>query len=628
MILHDEPDLIDLPEKEFKFLLEIDQEHGRGNEWANQGGRLLSIETDPITGNRFAYVNAQTKKDIPGIPQGSIYKVDLSKVNPDHLDRFSEVSIASGKQIFFEVAPGGYGLYSDDRNGSTPPVCEEPKFTVDDFKDVIRNAKSKEEAVCSFPPGVMSKFTLVYDSKSLQAPGTNKTYPRVIRTTADGKFSFSYTCNPDENENPNLNKFEVIFQNEETKDNEFFSVDFKKAPGDRMHENSKSCIGCHQNRKHIWADYPNWEGTYGSNDDILDPNDPETKDYLAFREANKDNPCYQCLPWPEPKKGDQAAEDRLSVYPYTKYGKHANYNFRPNSTMSFIYGTENARRILRKAKKNPQWENLKYITLMSSIPGCIPSLMKENLPVDDINRAEELQFRGEKEFFAVLKQLGVEDKDWSIRLNREGEEVETASYNLNGGNVVQAPQIIQAEMLKELAAEDNNYKSFLHFEKAQQRTANYGDDMKCFDDWGDRLLLKAGEKAMLCKMLWTKVKEEGGFDKEYFAQARHCWDNPTAEIKRDGLIANVGKIVGPTMSAVDRGEKVFKDRCLRCHDYGDIEANFRDENGHWDFGGEKNKSLDRMERYINKGFMPYDSTLNPKDKADVLEYLKSVKANH
>lgn len=628
MRLYDDPDLYNLPEEKFKSLLEMDQLYDRGNEWAQQAGRVIRIEQDPNTGNRFAYVSAQLKAEIPGVPQGSVYKVDLSKVKKESLSKFTPESIASGKQIAFEVAPGGYSLHSDDRNNSIPPVCEEPSFSVEDFKDVVRNAKSKEEAVCGFPPGVMTKFTLVYDSKSLQAPGTNKTYPRVIRTTADGKFSFSYTCNPDENENPNLNKFEVIFQNPETKDNEFFSVDFKKAPGDRMHENSKSCLGCHQNRKHIWADYPNWEGTYGSDDDILDPKDPETQDYLAFREANKDNPCYKCLPWPTPKDDDEAAKDRLSVYPYTKYGKHANYNYRPNSTMSFIYGTENARRILRKAKKNPQWEKLRTITLMSSIPGCVPNLMKDNLPEDDLNRAEELDFKGEKEFFAVLKQMGIEDKDWSIRLNREGEEVVTANYNLNGGDVVQAPHIIQAEMLKELAAEDNNYSMFLQFERAQQRTPNYGDDMKCFDDWGDRIVLKVGETAMLCQMLWTKLKEEGGFDKEYFAKARHCWDNPTEEPLREGLVADIQKIVGPTQDTVKRGEKVFEQRCLRCHDYGDIETNFKDEKGQWDFGGEKNQLLDRMQRYIGSGSMPYDSKLNPKDKADVLEYLKSVKANH
>jgi hypothetical protein len=166
-------------------------------------------------------------------------------------------------------------------------------------------------------------------------------WPRVLRSTIDGKVTVSFVC---DEKNPTYGKVEIMYFNDQNKEFKTLELDFghpkvKAVPlSDRVHHNPTSCISCHGGSKinntvslkPNWPEYFFWSDCnpergiqmYGSSDDNMGPSsfrsrrpanskdtsgcgdtndrsmvEKEKVNFQNFRIKQKDNPCFQSLPW-------------------------------------------------------------------------------------------------------------------------------------------------------------------------------------------------------------------------------------------------------------------------------------------------------------------------------------------
>ncbi len=173
------------------------------------------------------------------------------------------------------------------------PDCSEKKGSVSLLEDLARKPEINDinSFLTSIPEGMFQTFTLVTNSRSAQRGEgdeiVSEEWPRVLRTTADGKITFSYTCNP---KSVTHNTVEVMYFDDKTKKTKTVSINLNsKDPQKRVHHDDKKCLACHgtvlpdgsTGAKYIWPEYFQWGGCdgkdtinlYGSNDDNMNASD-------------------------------------------------------------------------------------------------------------------------------------------------------------------------------------------------------------------------------------------------------------------------------------------------------------------------------------------------------------------
>ena len=364
------------------------------------------------------------------------------------------------------------------------PDCSEKAFSVDQLESLAKDSKIKStvDLLNSLPADTFQTFTLVTNSKSAQrGSGENvvsEEYPRVLRTSADGKITFSYTCDP---KSTTYNTVEVMYFDDKTRQMKTMSIDFKQQDNHRVGHNDQKCLTCHgttqadgsKSIKPIWPEYFQWGGCdgvntinmYGSNDDSMNPGDfrygansdqeyngcttqtlmarqkKEVESFKKFKEKNlgtgeNNNPCYSTLPWAKPTGAEKSQYDPAK-YPNFPYSTNKNdirgpgnddgmenYYLRPNLKFTEMYARLNAKRIAGIVEKSRNYDRIKYYLGLEA-SGCLePEDEKE------INRLipgmkyiyKEKDIRGGYKdprnssplLYDYGKSIGLTDADWTL----------------------------------------------------------------------------------------------------------------------------------------------------------------------------------------------------------------------
>lgn len=376
------------------------------------------------------------------------------------------------------------GSLSSEHPLGVRPDCTEKKGSVSILEDLA--SKPEVENINDFlkglPKDMFQTFTLVTNSRSAQRGEgdeiVSEAWPRVLRASADGKITFSYTCNP---KSITHNTVEVIYFDDKDNKTKTVSINLNAKDGKaRVQRDDKKCLSCHgtvlpdgsTGAKYIWPQYFQWGGCdgqntinlYGSNDDDMDPKYfrrsgivhheyekceesqiaekklKEIEAFQKFKEKNlgigaNDNPCYSTLPWAKPKgeAGSQYDPKKYANYPYASSlndvqptgntDSKENYYLRTNLRFTEMYARQNAKQIFGVISKSPKYDIMKYFLALEAA-SCLnerdEDLIKSLFP--KINYKYEETFIGVGSdpssatplLYAYAKSIGLKDSDWSL----------------------------------------------------------------------------------------------------------------------------------------------------------------------------------------------------------------------
>lgn len=423
--------------------------------------------------------------------------------------------------------------------------CSELPMSIDELKKIANDPKVKniEDLLRAMPKGTMESFTFVTNSLSAQR-GTGDTmvsemYPRVLRTTMDGKLTMSYTCDP---KSETYNHVEVFYFDEEEEKFKTTSIKLNKAPGEgpfsRIHQSPKSCVECHSTGKPINGEVslkPNWQGyfvwgdcdrrrgitVYGMNDDNMsegayrssyrslcsDSEDQKAhrdsvKDYKKFRELQKDNPCYSLLPWPKEEKRNGSPWN-VSMYPYatesqkrerTETGFNQNYSLRTNLRFTDVYSHWMAKRNYGLLRNHHDYEKVKgYLALEAG--GCLTSYdtkaIKDLLPGINFerpstdSRPNAMDPRTAPLLYAFGERVGLQPADWTMEYREtKNPNYVSAMVRQTGSGEGDAgiKEALQTEVLKEQGRDNAETGKLLQGRFSRGVTDLFGSDFSCIDD--------------------------------------------------------------------------------------------------------------------------------------------------
>ncbi len=384
-------------------------------------------------------------------------------------------------RVFFFLTicfPRAYGV----EIGSSPhPDCTEQPMSIDELDRLASSDKIKtmQDFLNAIPKSSMQDFTFVYNSLSLQRGnehsdenGQGKVsplWPRVLRSTMDGKITMSFVCDP---KNPAYGKVEILHFDEETNELKSKELDFTQTPSrpnTRIHNNPESCVSCHagakidgkQSLKYNWQDFWFWRdcdrtrGTslYGGNKDTFNSEprnvraarsnrnpqgctdekdtlagNAEKQDYKNFREIQKDNPCFASLPWLSGASANFPYEgNRSGSLDSTLINS-------PNFRKTLNYSRWTARRNLSLLKRSAtDFEKLKYFIAMDG-HNCV--LSPEEIKKAGILLDRPLETRGYSPIrldgysylrsgrtYPILdsfsKKAGLTNRDWALEFRRD-----------------------------------------------------------------------------------------------------------------------------------------------------------------------------------------------------------------
>lgn len=512
-----------------------------------------------------------------GIQADEVGSHPLGKIYQSHNNRWllytnpKPYSVSPWEIKNLEEAPMGLWPgqleFLDDDTAPIAPNCSEEKFRMDDYLRIVQatDVKSTLDVLQRIPPKAMQKFTLIYESQSLQRHGASKKWPRVLRFNTDGTLALTYTCDPSA---PDHNTVEVIAFDEAKRKYDFLHTVFSDAQEKHTVKNHRSCLACHggSDPHPNWAQYPTWKGAYGSNDDRVSffrqgdkvngttDLEKETQSYIEFREAQRDNPCYATLPWPDnSSKG-------FHNYPYIIQAKAPNYNYRPNAHFTIIHSRRNAQRLARKFEDHPAFERHKYAILATAL-GCSSF-------DDELDSAyERLSIKSDS--LPALQRIGAAfgfyGSDWSLTFSKTPmltySKFDTAQWEMG--------EFVASVLLRDLAQSDLELRPFDR--RVNRMSALFGQKFMCVDEVADRVWLEATEdgEAQLCSLLAEKHK-------------RQVQITPDVQIAKPQW-SEVREFSAPrpkiAQTSVEDGKRLAQTVCAKCHDGQVLSYDFKHENG-------------------------------------------------
>ena len=546
------------------------------------------------------------------------------------------------------------------------PDCTEIPITYEDFLEVAKrsNVKSTLDFLKELPEGTVQTFTFVHNSNSVQKEGVDKNWPRVLRMSADGKFIFSYTCEP---KSPSYNSIEMIRFDDSVNGYRFTSFDFRKDK--RIVENPVSCNGCHAPTKYkfsdprpIWQMYSFWNGVYGAADDKLRDGNlgGDLDDYKAFRQLQKNNPCYASLPWP--KENIDPAYDH---YPYSLVRKTNNYHLRPNLKFTEIQSHLMGKRIARKFLSIPRFKKLRMLALMDALGCNVPDIDQqikkvfpkykapnyvEAVPEDhleifmkeyqaqDFDGYSAQQFNqfllpfhpGSKEgkgarLYALGKALNFQDADWTMT-NYDFMKPKTPLYNTGISSTKRSRvgdipifRMAQGEIFRSIADDYPDLKAYLILTRGESSV--FGEKFSCIDDLGGEInLTDPSQIATVCQIVQEKMDLENKLPRPSYPSIAETIRNSKREIVKRDL----------TPELVEKGRLIAQDTCFRCHSSRGHLPNsyqfFNDEISASDTFKKDTHFLDIVFGRIDAklGEMPPDTDLPAEDRQALKSYFQTL----
>jgi hypothetical protein len=276
--------------------------------------------------------------------------------------------------------------------------ASEPSFTYEDVAGLIqqRNLTSLEQLLPLLPESLRSSFTLMYDSRSLQAADARN--PRAILFGKDASLVLAFNGDGaqrgfDDLEviqyRPASRSFEMRRIQFPSPRNGFDKVQFSAA-------NPPLCLGCHgRDPRPNWERYPVWPGAYGSEDDELTPG--EEASYRAFRKQQPAHPRYREL-------HARGPQDDPELNPYRR--SLLDRMFRPNLKLTKLVARLNAFRLARLLEQQPLPVQRSIEAILLYCPGAV----------------------GEGVLQAALSPLGLDGRAWTPGFRRFQDEQPQGDY--------------------------------------------------------------------------------------------------------------------------------------------------------------------------------------------------------
>lgn len=553
----------------------------------------------------------------------------------------------------------------DDIKGIAPN-CSEAKFEIEDLLQIIDkpDTQSVMSVLEQLPAQSLQKFTLIYDSKSLQNKGASFMSPRVLRFNTDGSLAMTYTC---EKGSPDFNTLEVMYFNKKDRAYNFVHTSFPLEPTkeaeilDRMGKktvlNHVSCLGCHNGSdpRPNWAPYAHWPGVYGSDDDRmgtlkkriftwdrkevkyqnkeltdLDFVRQEMQNFKKFKEEKvlgpNADPCYSSLPW---ANTDSVYSEN---YPYIGIHKQMNYNLRPNAHFTIAQSRRNAQRMARKFQEHPEWEKIKYGVALKGLrcewpsekeyfsnlshPNYYDGKVKSETEASPI--LDRLTARSSA-LYEIGTHLGFYGSDWTLFFNKGGpKEIEERNYLTAQWKMA---DFTFSVLFRDLAEQDTDLVKYDI--RVNRMSALFGEKFMCMDEVADKLWIPEDQYQPLCELLQNKQAQVDAANSPKQIPLPNMSDREThaGAFPRDAL----------QEVSVENGRFVIEQSCSSCHDGQVLSYNFADEDklkAQVAFFGKK--LIKAVEEKIGNEAeceMPYSMLgpcLNSTERASLLKYLTSL----
>lgn len=497
--------------------------------------------------------------------------------------------------------------------------CSELPLGINELDQIANRSTDFIDFLRNIPEGSLQVFTFVYNSKSIQrgkfAHGkVSPKWPRVLRTSKDGKLTMSYVCNP---RNPTYGKIELLHFDDATKEFKTAEYDFNKPrrgqDTQRIVRNPTTCVSCHggssfggtPSLKPVWPEYFQWGdcerkrgiSLYGSNDDNMDPNRfrariqstadkvpdscdteadrkahvKETELFAKFKKKHEDNPCYNLLPWAE------NPDEPHKYYPYAINSQTRDengffrYEARTNARMTDMYGHLMGQRVTQLLKKSPEYDLAKYYialegadcSLTSGEESELASLL-DGFTIQRMQRTANsvLPQRDPRLsapfLYSFAKRVGLSDEDWSMELKRTGDPAYSAVMfrgrlgTPNGGNDLAVHDVVAGEVLIELQSENPVLKEADPAPLTRGITDVFGPRFSCIDDLGGGIKnALRGTDGAFCGVLRAEK------DKYIQARARRNSSRSSGDLQSARM---------PTPEGIaSRGKSLVQSNCTECH---------------------------------------------------------------
>lgn len=563
--------------------------------------------------------------------------------------------------------------------------CSELPVSVGDLTQLATKSTDMLDFLNKIPEGSLQGFTFVTNSLSLHRP-VSPTWPRVLRMSMDGKTTISFVCDP---KNPTYGKVEILHFDDATNQLKATEIDFGNPQNpvprnERVHSNPQNCASCHAGSniggatslKHVWPEYFQWSDCradrgiriYGGNDDNMEPGKyrytegfpskarsgctpeddaattaQEQKDFENFRAVQKENACFNTLPWPKIPKGkeNEAPYSKFKKYPYAsdglEFGDGSGY-MRTNMRITETYARLLAKRIFGAMKRSPEFDRLKYVVAMESLcptDEAIPRLAAKFFPgLDSKSKAAGAYDNDPSKASPLLYELGrrsgLSATDWTMEFReKDVARYETGSFGVD--------KLVAGLMAKEF---ENGYEDELDYQRVA-RNLGMGKAFSCLDEIASPPFPFMAKK--LCTMLKSRA-ESALATTEAKGPCLHCATSPALpSVGLDTLkTASAAAKDILDLQAIDRGralvEEDSKGKCVRCHSASattlpldfrfipSVKDPKREESIALLRTRAKEDLLDRFERRLitEKSMPPMANDLTDNDRRDIRAYLRSL----
>ena len=589
--------------------------------------------------------------------------------------------------------------------------CNELPVSIDDLSKLASSTKvnSMEDFLKAIPQGSMGTFTFVTNSQSLQRGDplkgsiVNPMWPRVIRTTADGKLTLTFVCDP---KNSAYGTVEAIYFDEktqslQTKEFQFTDNTLHRTvpPNHRIQDNPDSCVNCHSSRKenssnnqspaelkktikYNWAEYYMWGDCvttrgitlYGADDDLMRPGDidyftfrgrmasddkkyledcDDKKDKLAhqqelvnyqdFREKQKDNPCFNTLPW--------SKNDQTKTYPYEN--GQSDYSLQPNLRLTNSFVDSTAKRNLQLFKETGQAYNVMKYYLAIEAAGClseddrekIKKLFGSQFSPPDIVLPKYDRYSAPSDLIAGFgKNAGFTSKDWNLDFLNDKN-----SYSYQDGLQANPSAVLGGLIVKDIAA--NNPKiadasnQLLYYARSDSysrgQLKDNTHDYACVTKDGPTLTNYYGteySRESLCSALHSENEKNLADPKNaaYIASLKDssCKDTGSAPAQPASLLKTATDANQTlTLESITRGKSLVqtegKGHCVNCHSNdspGFVPSDHQSNSlSILKARMQEPSFMSRLTKNLNDNSMPPDNShLSAQDMSDIAAYVQSL----
>lgn len=259
--------------------------------------------------------------------------------------------------IFFGISAATHAVEQQGCPALPLPSASLNFKAIEQFLKVNKSTITGVEVFLSCLPKEFRKnFTLIYNSRSLQADDVTSKRPRALMFSDDTCLTMTFTGDP---EKPHYNEIELIQCDKKNKSFELRKIEFGSKQPHMSRKNPQECIRCHRSDpRPNWDSYPFWPGINHTFSERA-----EAGNLASLADAVKLNPRYGYLVDPGSYNGPEG------------------YN-NPNVALSQRLSALNNRREIRLLSKSKNFEKVKYMVAAAlldcdDIEGFIPKTQRK-----------------------------------------------------------------------------------------------------------------------------------------------------------------------------------------------------------------------------------------------------------